>query len=90
MPLYYRTPLAVIMEAVLFLRLYTAVASELLSPPLTPHVCHLVLPRLQALSLPVLSLLHSLEAGSVEPSPELLYGLLQLVHTRLGEQYHQR
>lgn len=68
--------------------LYVAFASELLSP-LTPHVCYLVLPHLLTFDLPLEGMIHAIlgivERGSVAPTPELLYAILQMVHSRLGE-----
>lgn len=63
-------------------------AVELFGPPLTAHTCHLILPYLSTLSLPLPSLLHtltsSLNSGEVPTSPELLYAIIHLFHSNLG------
>ena len=62
---------------------------ELLTDTLTPHMAHLLLPHLSSSPIPpstVISTLHtSLLSESLPPSPSLLYSLLQLVHSKLGE-----
>ena len=62
-------------------RAQAAVLSELFAPPLTAHVCYLILPSLS--TLPLEPFVTSLSAD-LTASPEVLFLLLSLVHHQLG------
>ena len=74
-------------KTVLATPLYLPLARELLSPPLTPHTCHIVTPHLLTLKLNlgllIDTLLTGVTTGQISPSMEMLYVLLKLIHTGL-------
>lgn len=67
--------------------LYPALTRELLCPPLTPHLCHILIPHLLTLELNFELLVNTLLASQQTPATamETLYVLLQLVHPRLQD-----
>ncbi len=74
-------------KTVLDTPLYRPLARELLSPPLTPHTCYIITPHLLKLKLNlgllIETLLTGVTTGQIAASIEILYVLLQLLHTRL-------
>ncbi len=66
--------------------LYPSLTRELLSPPLTPHLCHIVIPHLLTLELNFELLVDTLLVSQHDAVPmETLYVVLQLVHPRLHD-----
>lgn len=67
--------------------MYESLANEILSSSLFPHVSYYILPHLKKsginLSLFISSLLTGVTNGGVDPSLQLLYSTLELVHSRL-------
>lgn len=66
---------------------YESLANEILSCSDSPHVSYCVLPHLVRsdinMSAVVSSILTGVTSGGVAPSPELLYAVVQLTHSRL-------
>ena len=77
-------------ELVMDTPLYLSLAQELLAPPLTPHVCYTLIPHLTRLKLNLRCLLETLVGGltssQISPTLQLLYVVLQLVHSQLGSE----
>lgn len=66
--------------------LYKVFALDLFSRPLTPHLCYIILPHLMTFNLNLGRLLEAIRGVAVEgvaSSLDLLYALIQLLHSRL-------
>ena len=66
--------------------MYKVFALNLFSQPLTPHLCYIILPCLMTFDLDLSCLLEAMRGVAVEgvaSSLELLYSLIQLLHSRL-------
>lgn len=66
--------------------LYKVFALDLFSRPLTPHLCYIILPHLMTFNLNLGRLLEAIRGVAVEgvaSSLDLLYTLIQLLHSRL-------
>lgn len=66
---------------------YLPLVNELLAPPLTPYICYTIIPHLRTLELNlgvfIETLLTGIIAGNISPSFQLMYVVLELVHSRL-------
>ena len=66
--------------------LYKLFTLDLFSRPLTPHLCYIILPHLMTFDLDLARLLESIRGVALEgvaSSLDLLYALIQLLHSRL-------
>ena len=68
--------------------MFESLANEVLSSSFSPHVRYYVLPYLMNSDIDLLTLVHSILVGvskeGVTPSLELLYSIIQLIHSKFN------